>query len=131
ACAGCREEFAAHRHFLATCDEFLVPEEPAYSFAELRRRMTDVEPLAEIVAFVPKLRIRGPVPRFAVSCLLMLLAGGLPATFRFSRDMYHQARDPFLAYKARVEDQYKAAWDPQHAAELDRIANQAPGNRPV
>lgn len=119
-CDACREEFAEHRCLLTTCDEFLVPEGPMYSFAELRRRMAVVEPLEEIIAFVPKLRIRGPVPRFAVSCLLMLLFGGLPATFRYSRELYHQARDPILAYTDRVEDQCRAAWDTEHAAELDR-----------
>ncbi|MBP8128818.1 MAG: zf-HC2 domain-containing protein [Candidatus Hydrogenedentes bacterium] len=119
-CSACREEFAEHRYFLTTCDEFLVPDGPVYSFAGLRPRMADIEPLEEIVAFVPKVRIRGPVPRFAVSCLLMLLAGGLPATFRFGREMYHQARDPIIAYTDRVEEQYRAAWDTEHAAELDR-----------
>ena len=119
ACEECQAEFAAFREFLLNCDEFLAAPQPSYSFDDLRARMVDIEPLAEVMEFVPRIYISGTIPRFAVSFLLLFLVGGMPGALRHSRDMYQQLRSPLVDYQARVDQRIEETLDRDLAARSD------------
>ena len=109
-CPDCQEEAQEVSRLLDTCHEFLVCPGAGYSFEALRVRMADITPLAEIVAFLPKLKIEGTVPRLAVTALMILLVG-LPAlsarTARPPEDMvdFKQYRDDVeLACEGRFDE---------------------------
>ena len=74
-CTECEAAFDEFRLFLGEIEEFLVHPGPAYSFEALCVRMAQIEPLEEIVAFLPKLKVQRAVPRFAVA-MLVLVGGG-------------------------------------------------------
>lgn len=131
-CADCQADFAAFREFLLNCDEFLAAPQPTYTFDTLRARMADIEPLAEIVDFVPKMHVRGVIPRFALSVVLMFLIGGLPGALRHSREVVHQLRSPLVDYQARLDRRIEESLDPSLAARADleeRMDNQGRGER--
>ncbi len=105
-CPECRDEFEELEGFLANCDEFLVCPGPAYSFETLRARMATIEPLQEVIAFLPKLRVEGAIPRLAVGFLVMLMVCGTPGTFRNTRGLCDAVRDPFRTRVAQWENQF-------------------------
>lgn len=119
-CSACRAELAETRHFLRMCHEFLVCPAPAYSFEALRQRMAAIEPLQEVVAFLPKLRINAAIPRFAVAMLLMLIVGGAPFTLRNTRHLYSMMRSPFAERVDQVDDAYQDRLDEQYREEILR-----------
>ncbi len=105
-CAECAGELADLCDFSGLMGEFLVCSGPAYSFEALRARMADIEPLEELAAFLPKLRINGAIPRFAVSALMMLLLVSANLASLMPRHVYHNMRDPFAEREAQVTDDY-------------------------
>ncbi len=121
ACAACREELAALRCFLSDCHEFIVHPGAAYSFEALRARMAAVEPLDEVIAFLPKLKIGGFVPRLAVATAMMLLVSGMPQTLRNSRQVYNAVRLSFAAQTTQWEDKYQDQLDLQYRERIERI----------
>lgn len=106
-CAECREELVALQRFTDDCREFLVFPGPAYSFDALRARMKAIEPLEEIAAFLPRLRVMGTVPRFAVTLLLMILIGGTPFTIRNTRMLYVAMKTPFTRHMDKIDEAYR------------------------
>lgn len=118
-CADCQADFAAFREFLLNCDEFLAAPPPTYTFDSLRARMADIEPLAEIIDFVPKMHIHGAVPRFALSVMLMVLVGGLPGALRHSREVAQQLRSPIIDHEARLLQRIEETLDRDLAARAD------------
>lgn len=118
-CVDCQAEFAAFREFLLDCDEFLAAPEPSYTFDGLRARMADIEPLAEVIDFAPKMHVHGAVPRFALSVVLMFLIGGLPGALRHSREVVHQLRSPLVDYQARLDRRIEESLDKDLAAQAD------------
>lgn len=106
-CPDCEIVWHEYRAFLQNCDEFMVYPEPAYPFAALQRRMADIEPLEEIIAFLPKLQINHMIPRFAVAIIVMLITGTLPATFQGTRQAFTAIRSPYLHHAATLESVYE------------------------
>jgi len=117
-CPQCASELAEVRRFLELCHEFVVCPAPAYSFEALRRRMALVEPLEEIVAFLPKLRINATIPRFAVAMLMMFIVGGTPFTLRNTRNAYLAMRTPFAQRLDQVDDKYQDQLDAQYRQQV-------------
>ena len=103
-CPDCREEWSAMRAFLADCDECIVCPGPAYSFDALRVRMATVQPLEEIVAFFPKLRINHAIPRYAVAAVMLVLVCASPSTLLRARQCYSALRTPFQTYAVIEKD---------------------------
>lgn len=100
ACALALEEFQA---FLAESDAALAYAGEALSFAALRPHMATVEPLERVVRYqLPKLRIPGAVPRFAVAMLLLVVLAGIPYAFRHTRQVYTSVRTPFEQQEATL-----------------------------
>ncbi len=122
-CPACRDELAEAKRFLQDCHEFLVCPGPAYSFEVLRARMASIEPVQEIIAFLPKLRINAFIPRFAVAMLALLLVGGTPFTLRNSRHVYNNVRLSFEdraaqwddTYQDRLDEEYRNRMNPRNA----------------
>lgn len=106
-CMECKAAWLECRAFLQTCDEFLVYPEKAYPFSSLKRRMADIEPIEEVIAFLPKLQINGAIPRFAVAVVLLLLTGALPTSLQGTRDAYAAMRSPFTHHADRLEAAYE------------------------
>ena len=106
-CPACRQEYEALKWFLDDCHEFLVAPGPAYSFASLRARMAAVKPLEEVVAFLPRLRVHGAIPRYAVALLFMILVGSTPSTYSSTRTLYASIRSPFAQHKERIDEAYE------------------------
>jgi predicted anti-sigma-YlaC factor YlaD len=94
-CPECRREADALADFLQNTREFLACPGSVYSFRHLRARMAEIEPLEEIAAFLPRLRVNGLIPRLAVSAVLMALLGMMPASIRESRASYSAMKTPF------------------------------------
>lgn len=84
-CAACRAAYREHSDFLKTCDEFVVCPGPPLPFAALRERLADIEPLDEVLAFVPKLRIHSAYGRLALASIMLLFATGMPVSWRGTR----------------------------------------------
>lgn len=107
-CAGCAAELAALRQFLRVCDKALACPGRPYSFAALKARMKLVEPLEELAVFIPQLRVRGTIPRYAVTALMLMLVVGSQYTLRGTRQVYSAMRSPFsersLQVNAAAED---------------------------
>ncbi len=106
-CPECRAEWEELRGFTSTLQEFVVCPGPAYSFEALRRRLATIEPLEEVVAFLPRLRVNGLIPRFAVATLLLLLVNGGPFALRNSRQLYTAMKIPFSERHGQIDDSEK------------------------
>lgn len=117
-CAACAKELADVIHFLNTCNEFIVCPGPMYSFEQLRLRMATIEPLEELVAFLPKLRINASIPRFAVAMVFLFLAGGTPFTLRSTKVIYSAMRVPFASRVAQMEDDYQDRLDVEYRQQV-------------
>ncbi|HPO13631.1 MAG TPA: anti-sigma factor [Candidatus Hydrogenedentes bacterium] len=117
-CPACQEEFAHAKHFLQDCHEFLVCPGPAYSFETLRTRMAAIEPIQEIVAFLPKLRINAFIPRFAVALLALTLIAGPPYALRNSRQVYSTIKLSFHDHAAQWDDNYQTQLDDEYRSQF-------------
>lgn len=122
-CAACQEELAAMRRFLGDCHEFLVHPGQSYTFEQLRVRMATIEPLEEIIAYLPKLRINNFIPRFAVAMVFMMLVSGAPYTLRNSRHVYDAVR---LSFKTQADqwedtDTYQEKMDRQYREQQQEL----------
>ena len=107
-CAECEGAFEELRSFLGEVEEFLVHPGAAYSFETLRVRMAQIEPLEEIVAFLPKLKVQRTIPRFAVAMMmLVLVGGGGPFSLRNTKELYTAMKSPFKVQKAALEETYR------------------------
>lgn len=125
-CEPCRTELAAMRAFLSDCHEFLVYDGPAYSFESLCARMAAIEPLDEVIAFLPKLRINGFVPRFAVAMTMLMLISGMPQTLRNSRHVYHAVQLSFASQTKQWDDKYQDQLDQQYRNRLEKMGHGQP-----
>ena len=110
-CSACQEEYEEVRDFLAMSEDALTYHGPRYTFAELRAKMAAMEPLEELVAFLPSLRVNGAIPRFAVTMVLMLLVCGLTMNLRNTRQVYAAMKSPFKDRVAKLEHTYSEYLD--------------------
>ncbi|MBI2433604.1 MAG: zf-HC2 domain-containing protein [Candidatus Hydrogenedentes bacterium] len=102
-CPDCADEAAAVRDFLDTCDDLMVCPGVPYSFEFLKTRLEHIEPLQEIIAFLPKLRVRGTVPRYVVTALMLMLVIGTQYTWKGGRHVYTAMKTPFTLRSVEVE----------------------------
>jgi hypothetical protein len=111
-CTECATAFGETQSFLGEVEEFLVHTGPTYSFETLRLRMAQIEPLEEIVAFLPKLKVQHTIPRFAVAMLvLVLVGGGGPFSLRNTKELYTAMKSPFKVQKTAIQDTYREYFD--------------------
>ena len=129
-CAGCREELAALSGFLNDCHEFVVCPEPSYSFERLRARMATIQPLEEVVAFLPKLRVHGAFPRLVVSALFLLFVGSGPLTARGGQQLMSMVKSPFNLRSDQLEEGYLDRLDAEYRAKVARNSSGGDGERP-
>ncbi len=92
-CAACANEFEASQDLDALLNEVVLCPAPNYSFAQLRERLTDIDTLDEIRAWLPKLRARGPVARLAASCLMVLLMVMGQGSMRVARTVHQNSAE--------------------------------------
>jgi len=127
ACPGCAAELLDLQEFLRTSDEALVYQGAPLRFDALRARMAAIEPIDQVVRYqLPKLRIPGAVPRFAVAMLLLAVLAGVPYAFRNTRQVYTAVRTPFEQQEATLlaaleNDRFPGESDPA-AARGDDLA---------
>ena len=129
-CDECRMELEAMSGFLNDCHEFLVCPEPSYSFERLRARMATVQPLDEVVAFLPKLRVHGAFPRFAVAALFLLFVGSGPLTARGGRQFVSLMKSPFSLRTAQLKEDYLDRLDAEYRAKVTRHGAADDGEEP-
>lgn len=129
-CDTCRGYFGEHVELLQTVEDVLFAPEPTYTFDDLRVRMAEIEPVREILAFVPKMRMQAPIPRFALAFVMMTLVFGLPTALRCSREMACQLRRPSMTYEARVDQKLDEIDDPALAREADALQLRGLGTGP-
>jgi len=110
-CPSCRRELEALRRFLDDCNEFMACPRPAYSFRHLRARMAAIEPLQEIAAFLPRLKVQGLIPRAAVAMMFLLMVGITPGSLRNTRQLYAFMKSPFSMHTARIDEAYREYLD--------------------
>mgnify|MGYP006279231029 CR=1 FL=1 len=106
ACVECAEELADVREFSGLMREFVVCPGTPYRFEALRICMAEIEPLEELAAFLPKLRINGAIPRAAVSALMMCLLVGANLASLAPRHAYQNMRHAFSNRKEQVREEY-------------------------
>lgn len=95
-CPACAAEHAEMAEFIHASRDAITYRGTPMTFASLRPRMAAIEPLEQVLRYqLPKLRIPGAVPRFAVAMLLLAVLAGVPYAFRHSRQVYTAARTPF------------------------------------
>lgn len=127
-CPACREELAELRRFVSDCHEFLVHPGPAYSFEAIRARMAAIEPLQEIVAFLPRLRVNGLIPRLAVAMLVVLFVSGTPFSLRNTRQVYTAVKLSFASHAEQWDEKYQQQMDREYR---DRIEELERGAHPI
>ncbi len=123
-CDVCAAECEAVHALLLRADIALTYSGKPLSFEALRREMATIDPLEQVIRYqLPKLRIPGRVPRFAVAMILLLAAGGLSYTFRHTREVYVAVKTPFADQKtvltAALEDG-QFPWDAEEQAHRKR-----------
>lgn len=123
ACENCRETYREMKAFSDTCAEFIVYPEKPYSFNALRARMATIQPLDEVVAYLPKMRAPGLVGRFATALLLLVFVALLPSTVRTSRETCTAIRRPFTEETTKWEPEYQEALDKQYRQKMAEHLN--------
>ena len=120
-CRACQEEFEGLNYFLNASRDALECPGPLYSFQVLRARMDSIAPLQEVVAFLPKLRVQGPVPQFAVAALLLAITLAAPLLQRTGRQTYAAAKTPFNEQLARIDETYEDYFDEAPTRKLEGV----------
>ena len=110
ACPACREEQVDVEAFLAECREALAYSGPTYSFAALKARMDAIQPLEEVMLFVPKLRTQNGFARFAVAMVMAVMILGAPTALRHLWAIHGALRMPAHDFD-RVARTYEAYVD--------------------
>jgi anti-sigma factor RsiW len=111
-CHPCREELNLFQQFDLDCHATLGHAQPTYSFAELREKMTRVDTLEELQAFLPKLRINHAIPRAAMAFVLLLLGVVSLYPLRQVRTVINVAKTTF--------QQRHDQWQPEYMDTLDQ-----------
>lgn len=102
-CPDCIAAYAELREFLSASDRALTYGGAPLRFEALRARMATIEPLDQVIRYqLPKLKIPGAVPRFAVAMVLLVVMAGFPYAFRNSRKVYASVRTPFVQQEATL-----------------------------
>ena len=78
----------------------------------MRAKLAFVDPVEEVRAFLPQLKVQGIIPRMAVAVLFLVLVGQVPFSVRSTRQIYAAAKTPF--------NERSAAWDEDYQEQLDR-----------
>ena len=105
-CAECREARADMQVFLDACHAALSHPGPSYTFADLRARMASIEPLDEVIQFIPKLRADHGFPRFAVAMVVAVLVLGAPSALRHAWAIHGAIKTPAFQFE-RVAKTYE------------------------
>lgn len=117
-CKSCREAYRQHCDFLRTCDEFLVCPGPPHPFERIRERLPDIEPLDEVLAFVPKLRIQSAHGRLALACVMVLMVSGMPWGMRNTRQICSGLTEAVEMNRYQIEEACEGRFplDPENPA---------------
>ena len=107
-CAQSRKEYVAFR---AAAKSALSYRGAPLSFESLRAEMHSTEPLEQVIRYqLPKLKIPGTVPRFAVAMALLVSIAGPSYACRHTRQVYVAVKTPFAlqntALTAVLDDGY-------------------------
>ena len=127
-CPDCAAELHELQEFLRAGDEALAYSGAPLRFEGIRARMATIAPLDQVVRYqLPKLRIPGAVPRFAVAMLLLAVLAGVPYAFRHTRQVYTAVRTPFEQQEATLlaaleEDRFPGETDPAPRGRDDGLA---------
>jgi len=116
ACAQALEE----EHLLRTlAGGALAYTGPTYTYQNLRARMHQLEPLERVMVILPKLRRIGATPRFAVALILLVGFGGIGYAARNTRDLYLACKNPILAQREFVDENFPEIYDTVYANPKD------------
>ena len=107
-CPACREKRADLEGFLEECREALACPGPRYSFAALKARMDAIQPLDEVVLFLPRLRTENRFARYAVAMVMAIMILGAPTALRHARTIHAAIQRPVNGFQqvANVYETY-------------------------
>ncbi|MCC6143873.1 MAG: zf-HC2 domain-containing protein [Candidatus Hydrogenedentes bacterium] len=114
-CPACAEELADLNDFNAGARLCLECPAPAPEFHTIQTRLHTIDPLEEVVAFLPRLKIRRAVPRLVVACFFLFLAGGSQYLLRHAWQILAQGRVAVETHRLDLEARLADALDPQAA----------------
>lgn len=114
-CEACRAECASFEDLTSLCADLMEFTGTPYAYESLLPRLAEIDPLGEIIEFVPRVRVRRTVPRIAVAALFLILSVPAPALFRTGRHVYQGLRSPFSERAARLDIYLDEAWARSHA----------------
>ena len=123
-CPACAAEYAELQDVMGISGDALAYRGDPLSFSALRARMATVEPLEQVLRYqLPKLRIPGAAPRFAVAMLLLAVLAGVPYAFRHTRQVYTSVRTPFAHQEATLLAALDDGRFPGEAPDKDRLTH--------
>jgi anti-sigma factor RsiW len=123
-CPACATELEALNALFEDACVYLECPEPVPAFAVIRQQLDRVEPIDEVMAFLPRLKIRRAVPRFVVAALLLLFAGGGQYLVRGTWQMISQGRTSVAAHRVDLDARLAEALDPHLDADRDEDKEQ-------
>lgn len=115
ACAVCAERAASLQEILDAGQTALKYEGPCYSYHQLQTRMHQVTAMEEVYAWVPKLRVIHPVPRFALAMFLMGIMLLSPLLQSRLRPNPGNLATPLLQYRQELHHWERLALNPTEA----------------
>lgn len=118
-CLACERALAEERLLQQLAEESLGFSGRAYPFAALRARMHQRAPLERVLVILPKLRRIGATPRFAVALVLLVCFGGVAYAARYSRDLYVACKNPILAQREFINEEFPEIYDAVYADPKD------------
>lgn len=114
-CPNCDGERAQFQALLRASEDALSYRGAPLAFNDLRARMATTEPLDQVLRYqLPKLKIPGTAPRFAVAMVLLVCLAGPTYACRHSRQVYTAAKSPFEYQEATLTaalDDGRFPWD--------------------
>ena len=99
-CRDCERSRKDYVAFRGAAKSALTYRGPALSFETLRAEMHQIEPLDQVLRYqLPKLKVPGTVPRFAVAMALLVSVAGPTYACRHTRQVYVAVKTPFALQK--------------------------------